>query len=93
MINIKHLTNNLQAVHNGRLSQKYSVTPQRHCGFFMPKIRPDFGQTTLCRVYIPKYKTLKGNMGSGSILPRVKPDTLTTSTVKVFLNKSIGIQK
>ena len=43
MINIKHLTNNLQAVHNGRLSQKLSVTPQRHGGFFAPKIRADFG--------------------------------------------------
>lgn len=91
MINIKLLTNNLKAVHNGLLSKSNSVTPQRHGGFFMSKIRPDFGQTMICRVYIPKYKTRKGNMGSGTIAPRVKPDTLTISTVKVFLNQAIGI--
>lgn len=84
MISIKHLTNNIQAVHNGLLSKSNSVTPQRHSGFFVPKIRPDFGQTTLCRVYIPKYKTLKGNMGSGTIAPRVKPDTLTISKLGCF---------
>lgn len=37
------LTYMQQIINNDRLSQKLSVTPLRHSGFFAPKIRAYFG--------------------------------------------------
>ena len=75
------------------LSQSTSAAPQRQCGFFMSAIQQNGGIAPLCRVYTPKYDTRKGNMGSGTCTPRVKPDTLTISTVSGVLNQVQGNPK
>lgn len=77
--------------YSGVLSQTSSVTPQRHCGFFAPEIRPasqagfDNGASAaashlrLQSVYdgmTPQNTTpFTGNMGGGSRWPRVNPVT------------------
>ncbi len=86
------------------LSKKYSVTPQRHCGFFVPlncigsqslhlnSASVSATQTRLYSLYegmTRQNKSFVANMSGGSILPRVNP--LTSFKSGESLNsKNIG---
>ena len=78
----------------GLLSKSYSVTPQRHCGFFAPEVcpAPQAGQIKAQWSAAPQRPQsvndgwtcrnttpLWGNMAGGSNWPRVAPVTLSDS--------------
>lgn len=79
------------ASNNEILSKPNSVTPLRHSGFFMPIVQQDGSIAPLWRVDTPKYNTRKGNMGSGSIWPRVKLATRYSQYRLVSSQKQIGV--
>ena len=84
------LAKQAKALYSVILSKSNSVTPQRHCGFFVPKIcigsqsvhlqgtSVTATQTRLQSLYegmTPQNKSAMANMWGGSICPRVNPLT------------------
>ena len=84
------------------LSKSISVTPQRHCGFIVPKLckgsqsLPIHGasvtatQTRLQSLYegMTRQNKVLPNMSGGTFTPRVNPFTLI-SQVSVYLNSKV----
>lgn len=68
-----------------------SVSPQRHCGFFMPIVQQDGSIAPLWRVDTPKYNTLTGNMGSSTNGLRVKLATRYSQYRVVSSQKPLGV--
>ena len=95
---IIHSENLLEVVagggYSGVLSQNYSVTPQRHCGIFMPVIRQNGGIAPLWWDDTAKYNTLYGehawrfcNTESESRRPNASQALATYSTKLQALQK------
>lgn len=87
-----------------RLSKITSVTPQRHCGFFAPAIRPASqagcvngasvisNTKRLYSVYggmTSQNKAAMPNMRGGSSKPRVNPVTLTSQVMATSQNSKL----
>ena len=97
------IANAPQYVYAVDLSKSKSVTPQRHCGFIVPKIcigsqsmqktgtSISAMQTRLQSLYegmTRQNKSFVANMSGGSFTPRVNPLTLI-SQISVNLNSKI----
>ena len=95
-----NLAKQIKGLYSVILSKNTSVTPQRHCGFFAPLVRPysQYGvsngasvsatQTRLKSLYegmTPQNKAMP-NMWGGTCIPRVNP--LTSFIIGEYLKNS-----